>query len=184
MIAYKFLRDGAIGPYTGFHWPVDEWVDAADPDPCRAGIHACAVRDLPIWLGPELWEIELDGEVVRHGRKLVARRGRLVRRVDGWNDVAIRDFGRDCVKRLRERVGFLPVLSGYAFDAERLARQAPFAKEVSRPEHGHHRFPAGLRQHRQLDAARSDVEDVIARVALGKDGLAASILDDRLRHAR
>jgi hypothetical protein len=123
VIAYKFLREGAVAPYTGFRWPVDEWVDAGGPDPCRAGIHACSVRDLPIWLGPELWEIELDGEIVRHGHKLVAPRGRLQRRVDGWNRELIHDFGRDCVKRLRTRVGYLPVLSGYAFDADRLARQ-------------------------------------------------------------
>jgi len=154
VIAYKFLRDGAIGPYTGFHWPVDEWVDAADPDPCRAGIHACAVRDLPIWLGPELWEIELDGEVVRHGRKLVARRGRLVHRVDGWNDVAIRDFGRDCVKRLRERVGFLPVLSGYAFDADRLARQGrvPLAAFAAARAAERRDGPPAYEQERRLQA--------------------------------
>jgi hypothetical protein len=123
VIAYKFLRDGGIAPYTGFDWPVDEWVDAAAGDPCRAGIHACSLEDLPIWIGPELWEIELDGEIVRHGHKLVALRGRLLRRVETWNEELIRDFGRDCVKRLRERVGFLPALSGYAFDADRLARQ-------------------------------------------------------------
>ena len=122
MIAYKFLRQGGIAPYTGFRWPVGEWVEAGGVDPCRTGIHACAVRDLPIWMGPELWEIELDGEVFSQKRKLVALRGRLLRRLDGWDDALIRDFGRACVRRTRERVGFLPVLSGYAFDADRLAR--------------------------------------------------------------
>jgi hypothetical protein len=121
VIAYKFLRDGGVAPYTGFRWPLEEWVEAAGADPCREGIHACAVRDLPIWMGPELWEIELGGEVVAHGRKLVAPRGRLVRRLGAWNDALIRDFGRECVRRTRERVGFLPVISGYAFDADRLA---------------------------------------------------------------
>ena len=35
MIAYKFLRPGGVAPYTGFRWPVGEWVDAAGVDPCR-----------------------------------------------------------------------------------------------------------------------------------------------------
>jgi hypothetical protein len=121
MIAYKFLREGGIAPYTGFRWSVGEWVDADGVDPCRQGIHACRVRDLPIWMGPELWEIELSGEIVAQARKLVAPRGRLLRRVEGWNAGLIRDFGRDCVRRTRQQVGFLPVVSGYAFDADRLA---------------------------------------------------------------
>jgi len=123
VIAYKFLRAGGLAPYTGFRWPVGDWVEAGGVDPCRDGIHACAVRDLPIWLGPELWEIELGGEVLAQARKLVAPRGRLLRRFDAWDDALIRDFGRACVKRVRERVGFLPVVSGYAFDADRLAGQ-------------------------------------------------------------
>jgi len=121
VIAYKFLRPGGIAPYTGVRWPVGDWVDAGGVDPCRTGIHACGVGDLPIWMGPELWEIELAGEIAVQARKLVAPRGRLLRRLDGWNDGLIRDFGRACVRRTRERVGFLPVLSGYAFDADRLA---------------------------------------------------------------
>jgi hypothetical protein len=122
VIAYKFLRPEGIAPYTGFRWPVGEWVAASGVEPCRTGIHACSVRDLPIWMGPELWEIDLEGDVVVQRRKVVASRGRLLRRVDGWADALIREFGRACVRRTRERVGFLPVLSGYAFDADRLAR--------------------------------------------------------------
>src|SRR5205823_13571896 len=77
VIAYKFLDDGRVGPFTGFHWPVGEWVDAGGVDPCLEGIHACRMRDLPVWLGRELWEIELDGSVVEQERKLASPRGRL-----------------------------------------------------------------------------------------------------------
>jgi hypothetical protein len=121
VIAYKFLRAGGVAPYTAFRWPVGEWVEAGGADPCRNGIHACTVGNLPIWMGAELWEIELDGEVVEQARKLVAPRGRLLRRLEEWNAQLIRDFGHACVKRTRERVGFLPVISGYVFDVERLA---------------------------------------------------------------
>ena len=72
MIAYKFLDEGRIGPFTAFQWPVGEWVDAGGVDPCLEGVHACRPRDLPIWLGRELWEIELDGSLVEQERKVVA----------------------------------------------------------------------------------------------------------------
>jgi hypothetical protein len=123
VIAYKFLDDGAVGPFTGFRWPVDEWVEADGVDLCSEGIHACRVRDLPVWLGRELWEIELDGNVVEQELKLVAPRGRLLRRIDEWNEDVAREFGRFCARRTRERVGFLPVLSGYVGDVERFVAQ-------------------------------------------------------------
>ncbi len=119
VIAYKFLDEGAVGPFTGFRWPAGEWVDAGGVDPCLEGIHACRVRDLPVWLGRELWEIELAGDVLERERKVVAPRGRLTRRIEAWNEAAAHDFGRFCVKRTRERVGFLPVLGGYVADVER-----------------------------------------------------------------
>ena len=89
MIAYKFLAEGAVAPFTGFRWRIDECVDAGPVEPCFSGIHACTVEQLPYWLGRELWEIELEGEIVRQARKLVAARGRLVRRHDGWDDESI-----------------------------------------------------------------------------------------------
>ena len=123
MIAYKFLDDGAVGPFTGFCWPVDEWVEADGVDLCREGIHACRLRDLPVWLGRELWEIELDGDVVEQELKLVAPRGRLMHRIDEWNDEVADEFGRFCARRTRERVGFLPVLSGYVGDVDHFVAQ-------------------------------------------------------------
>ena len=123
MIAYKFLDDGAVGPFTGFCWPVDEWVEADGVDLCREGIHACRLRDLPVWLARELWEIELDGDVVEQELKLVAPRGRLMHRIDEWNDEVADEFGRFCARRTRERVGFLPVLSGYVGDVDHFVAQ-------------------------------------------------------------
>jgi hypothetical protein len=123
MIAYKFLDVGAVAPFTGFQWPFGEWVDAAGVDPCREGIHACRVRDLPVWLGRELWEIELDGEVIERERKVVAARGRLTRRIETWNDRLAVEFGRFCMRRTRERVGFLPFLSGFVVDVDRFVAQ-------------------------------------------------------------
>jgi hypothetical protein len=123
MTAYKFLAAGGIAPFTGFRWPVGEWVEAAGVDLCRQGIHACRARDLPTWIADELWEIELAGEVVEQARKLVSQRGRLVRRLDAWTPELLHEFGVACLARTRERVGFLPVLSGYVVDVRRLVGQ-------------------------------------------------------------
>jgi hypothetical protein len=123
MIAYKFLDAGGVAPFTGFRWPVGEWVDAGGVELCHEGIHACRVRDLPMWMARELWEIELDGEVIEQERKVVAPRGRLLRQVPGWNDELRTEFGRFCARRTRRRVGFLPVLAGFAVDVERFVAQ-------------------------------------------------------------
>ena len=78
MIAYKFLGAGAVGTYSGFAWPVGEWVDVDLPlVPSRRGVHACRVLDLPYWLDDELWVVELDGEIAEQERMVVAERGRL-----------------------------------------------------------------------------------------------------------
>jgi hypothetical protein len=124
--AYKFLDEGGVAPFTGFRWPLGEWVEARGVDPCRVGVHACRVRDLPIWLGRELWEIELDGELVEREWQVVAQRGRLIRRLEEWNDDLLDGFGRLCAQRTRERVGFLPVLSGFVADVERFVAEGRF----------------------------------------------------------
>ena len=87
MIAYKFLRADGTGVFTRFAWPLPDgapgaWVEAPVV-PCRSGIHACRAGDLPLWLGRELYAVELAGEVVEERTKLVAPRARLVRRIDG-----------------------------------------------------------------------------------------------------
>jgi hypothetical protein len=121
--AYKFLAAGAVAPFTGFRWRPGEWVEADGVDLCRRGVHACRIRDLPLWLDDELWEVELDGTVVEQQRKIVAARGRLARRIDEWTPDAALEFGRFCARRTRLRVGFLPVLSGYVGDVDRFVSE-------------------------------------------------------------
>jgi hypothetical protein len=123
LIAYKFLASGGIGRFTGFRWQPGTWIEADRAAPCRAGIHACRVQDLPLWLDEELWEIELDGEVVHGERKLVATRGRLTRQIERWTPQLSYEFGRFCARRTRTRVGFLPFLSGFVADVDRFVAQ-------------------------------------------------------------
>jgi hypothetical protein len=109
VIAYKFLCAGAIGPFSRFAWPPPRrrgpgaWVTGTpDPAPCRGAVHACRTSDLPWWLQDELWEAELDGEVATGRHKVMAPRGRLLRRVEGWDAACSQRFADACAARARD----------------------------------------------------------------------------------
>lgn len=126
MIAYKFLRQSSIGPFTEFRWEPGRWVEADAAAPCESGVHACRVDDLPYWCSDELWEIELDGGVVTAGYKVVAPRGRLVGRVEAWNQAAAQQLADAAAGRARSLSDAKPrdaMLRAYAEDAERRAGQ-------------------------------------------------------------
>jgi hypothetical protein len=100
MRAYKFLRAGRRAPFSDLVWPENSWVSAQRPlDACGSGIHACRPEHLAYWLMPELWEIELDGDVLETELKVVAERGRLLRRIDAWDESVRLDLGEECVRR-------------------------------------------------------------------------------------
>jgi hypothetical protein len=106
VIAYKFLRANGASPFTGFRWDLPNggpgpWVEA-QVEPCRSGIHGLRLSDLPLWAGKTLWEIELDGEVREERSKVVASRGRLLRRIDAWDDDLRAEFTRMCADRAHE----------------------------------------------------------------------------------
>jgi hypothetical protein len=112
MIAYKFLRSDGTGVFTRFPWPLPvdgpgEWVQSSI-EACRSGIHACRVRDLPLWLGGELYAIELSGDIVAEPTKVVAERGRLLRRIDAWDDIARAEYAHACADRARAYADGLP----------------------------------------------------------------------------
>lgn len=106
MIAYKFLRADGTGVFSRFRWPLPDggpgaWVNSA-VDPCQSGIHACRRADLPLWAGRTLYEIELDGEIVEEAMKVVASRGRLLRRIEAWDDAFRDEYTRMCADRAHE----------------------------------------------------------------------------------
>lgn len=124
MEALKTLRPGRVAPYTGIMWPEPgEWLDADAPvSLCRSGVHALLPEALPMWILEELWRIELsDVEHLAPGI-VVGSRGRLIDRVETWNDETAREFAVACADRVREG------LSGRA--AERAAMAATSANEA------------------------------------------------------
>jgi hypothetical protein len=123
---FKFLRDGSIGPFTAFRWEPGRWVEAEQAVPCEHGVHACRPEDLPFWINDELWEIELDGDIVAAGHKVVARCGRLVRRVEAWTATAARELADASAARARALSDARPgdaMAQAFAEDAERRAGQ-------------------------------------------------------------
>jgi hypothetical protein len=107
MLAYKVLSDGR-SRFTGWRWPLPDgngpgaWVQASGPLRLAAnGVHACTVAQLPQWLGPEMWRIELDGEIVETEPAVLAASGRLLARVSEWDHEAHVAFGRACAERAR-----------------------------------------------------------------------------------
>ena len=108
MRAYKFLTADGHGLFSRFVWPLPNggpgaWVES-EIEPCRAGIHVCRKDDLPYWIAPALYEIEVDGLIEAHAIKVVAARGRMLRRIDAW-DASMRDaYGQMCFARAHELV--------------------------------------------------------------------------------
>jgi hypothetical protein len=127
VIAYKLLEPGRVAPFSRVVWPEpSEWLEAEAVDPCRSGIHACRADQLPPWLAlGELWEVELD-DVVVDERKVVARRGRLVRRVEAWDAAAQHAFGVACGEATAGRVERSPELKVFADDIA-VGQPAPVA---------------------------------------------------------
>ena len=131
MIGYKFLRPDGTSMFTGFRWGLPgagpgPWVDA-DVDPCRSGVHACRADDLPLWVGHVMYEVEIDGEIVKTASKLVASRGRLLRRLEAW-DERVRDaYAQMCAERAHELAASASPPLGPAWEAmiEPAAEESP-----------------------------------------------------------
>jgi len=93
MATYKFLARGALGPISGFAWPVPTraapgtWVQVEGTlAACARGVHVCRTVHLAHWLHDELWEIETGGDRIEALDCLVVRRARLTRRIDAWSE--------------------------------------------------------------------------------------------------
>jgi hypothetical protein len=116
MMAYKFLRSGAIGLVSGFKWPEPrgetpgEWVGSVAPlRACASGVHVCRGRDLPYWMHEELWAIEVDGDMLEGAEMLIAPRGRLVARVAGWSPDGRTAFVEACRDRATLHIDRTPL---------------------------------------------------------------------------
>ncbi len=170
-LALKFLNANGRGRNSGFAWPLPdngspgEWVTADGPLVTRKnGIHACTLTQALRWTNVRAYIIELDGEVIDAGDKLVARRGRLLRCLQ-WNAASARLFAADCAEhvlplfereyptdnRPRRAIEAARALargenaSAFAADAANAAAEAAFERE----------YPNDNRPRREVEAARA-----------------------------
>ena len=99
---YKFLDAENRSTHGGRgKWTPGRWRSVRGPlVPCQNGLHPCREQDLVKWLAPALWEVETDGEIIEASDKVVARRARIVRRVETWNDRTARLFAADCAEHV------------------------------------------------------------------------------------
>jgi hypothetical protein len=116
VIAHAFTRPGAVSPFTGRRWPL--------PGPARPGAwfaepHACRTDVLPVWIAPELWRIELEGVLGEEEGRIFAARGRLLARIEAWDEAAAEAFAGDCCERAQALVS--------PWDGDRAVREALLA---------------------------------------------------------
>jgi hypothetical protein len=128
---FKFLAAGAVSPISRFRWPdPGVWVDAAEaPAPCRAGVHVCRTAELPYWIADELWEVEVEGPLIDAPAAVVARRARLLRRIEGWDRSGGGAFTAACVDRAMSvaagaSADLRELVAGYAADARGFREQS------------------------------------------------------------
>jgi immunity protein 5 of polymorphic toxin system len=133
--------------------------------PCERGLHLCRPTDLVYWLGPAVWEAEVDGDerIVVDGNdgKVVVRKARLIRRLETWNERTARLFAVECAERV------LPI-----FEKERPGDDRPrTALAVARS------FADGLATQEELAAAgaaaRAAARDAAGAAAWAAAGAAA-----------
>jgi hypothetical protein len=120
MLAYKVLNHGR-SDFTGFRWPLPDgeqagaWVSVeGELALCHNGIHAASIEQLPHWLGMELWEIELAGEIRYDEAALLATSARLTARVHAWDEPMRQTFARWCLTRAQELARTYPPGAGLA----------------------------------------------------------------------
>jgi hypothetical protein len=124
-LAYKFTLPGARSPFTDFTWPIGEWVEAeGELQLCGNGIHACRPEALPRWVNDELWLVELEDVEHEHDGLLLARRGRLVERIEAWNEQTARELARSCAAVISQLAAEHP-------DDDLLQRRARMVPEIA-----------------------------------------------------
>jgi len=182
MKAYKFLRPGAVGPFSRVPWPTPEgdapgaWVEAIGGiAACRTAVHACRIEHLPWWIQEELWEVELAEPVRLSGHKLLAPRGRLVRRVEGWDSAGAKAFACACAREAADRATLAMDAAGAAEGAAALRGAADL--------HVLHAVVGRLRPPEPARVAVQMAADAAVRAIAGHPATTAYIAAHAAHHA-
>jgi hypothetical protein len=175
-VLLKVLNENGTTYHSGrgrWHLPKNgkpgRWMPVikGDLEPCVNGYHLCRPADLIHWIGPAVFEAEYDGKRVdvddQAETKVVVRRARLIRRLNGWNERTLRLFAVECAERV------LPI-----FERERPSDDRPRrALEVAR------RYANGEATEEELAAAWNAVWDAAwdAAGAAARDAVRDAVRD-------
>ena len=69
---------------------------------CVRGYHVVTLDQLPQWIGPCIYEVEIRGKILTEEDKIVAEQARLVRKIDTWSGGTPRLFAADCAEHVLE----------------------------------------------------------------------------------
>jgi hypothetical protein len=85
-------------------WRPGTWLTVKPPlIPCQRGLHVCTIRQVPEWVGPALFTVEVSGLRLDARDKIVVQWARLLARVENWNDRTLRLWACDCAERALDR---------------------------------------------------------------------------------
>ena len=175
---YKVLGPDRMPHHGGSgQWPPPgEWLRVEGGIiPCENGLHVCTREQLIKWIGPEIWEVQVDrrSHVVDAGDKTVVRRARLLRRLDTWNDRTVRLFAADCAERVLPLTDNDPRCVNVIAVARRFANGHATAVELSAAGAAARAAARASAGASAWDAARDAAEDA-ARAAAGDAAGAAA----------
>lgn len=125
---YKFITKENLGAYSGFNYSEylpkngkpGKWLPKlSNITVCLHGYHACTSKSCAVWVDAQLYEVELQGDIVVAHNKVVAERIRFIRKIDQWDERNQRLFSCWCARRA------LPIYeAGNAADAIAVALNA------------------------------------------------------------
>ena len=120
---FVFLGAGGRGLLDGRRWPLPlgdtpgAWLAGDERFPVRG----YPLAELPLWFDDELWEVDLEGAIRQVEHAVAADRGRLVRRIAGWDAQAARAFVAAAAERARLLAVHALETDGYATQAAAIA---------------------------------------------------------------
>lgn len=108
VLVWKSTKAGGAPVYGSRPLPLPRngnpgaWHDSGgDPILCERGVHGCrTLRQMLVggWLNEWLWVAEIKGGVVDGNDKSAGRHGRLLYRLETWNEQSARLFAADCAE--------------------------------------------------------------------------------------
>ena len=106
MIAYKFLRSGRVGPFSGFQWPEPDVLGAIPrriwPPADVAFMPAGPATSRGGWL-TSCGRSSFDGHVQVDEHKIIAAAGRLRSRIEAWTPACAQEYADACAWRAQGR---------------------------------------------------------------------------------